>query len=196
MARRTVASIGHFGPVNWPWQGVEGQLESRDVARLDKAYSAEMSHICRISLSTKTRAEHRCCRLLRHMMLLALLAAAFCQTGCVYRRMTIRSNPPGALVKVDGDEIGYTPCAVEFTYYGTREITLTKPGYETLTTLQKVSAPWYQYPVIEFVADNLSPVKVTNRHEFSYTLQPQVIVPTDELLERAKSHRSESQMGR
>ena len=29
--------------------------------------------------------------------------------GCVERRMTIRSNPPGALVYVDDYEIGITP---------------------------------------------------------------------------------------
>ena len=98
--------------------------------------------------------------------------------------MTVRSDPPGALVMVDGQEMGYTPCSFDFLYYGTREITLMMPGYETLTTLQKVQAPWYQYPGIDFFADNFSPAKITNRHEFFYTMQPQAIVPTDELLDR------------
>lgn len=133
--------------------------------------------------------------LLRFIALTVCLVAVLSQTGCVFRRMTIRSDPPGALVMVDGKEIGHTPCAMDFTYYGTREITLMMPGYETLKTLQRVPAPWYQYPGIDFFADNLSPVKVTNRHEFAYTLQPQVIVPTDELLERAQSHRSDAQIG-
>jgi len=137
-------------------------------------------------------------------MLFRALALAACCVGCVilsgcntvHRRMTIRSDPPGALVMLDGDEVGYTPYTGDFTYYGTREITLMLPGYETLTTLQKVPAPWYQYPGIEFVADNLSPVKVTNRHEFYYQLRPQMVVPTDELLDRANAHRSEAQIGR
>ena len=30
---------------------------------------------------------------------------------------------------VDGGKLGYTPCSVPFVYYGTREITLVKPGY-------------------------------------------------------------------
>ncbi|MEX2287461.1 MAG: PEGA domain-containing protein [Planctomycetaceae bacterium] len=132
----------------------------------------------------------------RLFMLLVACVVCFSQTGCVFRRMTVRSDPPGALVTVDGEEKGYTPCTFDFLYYGTREITLMMPGYETLTTMQKVPAPWYQYPVVEFFADNLSPAKITNRHEFSYTMQPQVIVPTDELLDRANSHRSESQIGR
>lgn len=123
----------------------------------------------------------------------ALLAST--STGCVYRRMTVRSDPPGALVLVDGEEIGYTPCSLDFTYYGKREITLVKDGYETLTVLQKVPAPWYQYPVIEFVADNLWPHKITNRHDFTYRMQPQVIAPTQELLDRANSLRTETQVG-
>ena len=40
--------------------------------------------------------------------LIWLLALAICalQTGCVQRRLTIRSNPPGALVYVDDEPLG------------------------------------------------------------------------------------------
>lgn len=96
---------------------------------------------------------------------------------------------------LDGQEVGYTPASVDFTYYGTREIVLVKPGYETLTVQQKVRAPWYQVFPFEFFADNLLPFKVTNRHDFSYQMQPQVVVPTQELLDRANALRSESQVG-
>ena len=114
----------------------------------------------------------------------------------MHRRMTFRSNPPGALVLVDGQEIGFTPVSVDFTYYGTREITLIKDGYETLTVLQDVPAPWYQYVPLDFVSDNFLPYKVTNRHEFSYRLQRTTTVPTQELLDRANSLRSETRIGR
>lgn len=109
--------------------------------------------------------------------------------------MTIRSDPPGALVLVDGEERGYTPMQMDFTYYGTREITLIKDGYETLTVVQPVKTPWYQIVPIDFFADNLLPFKVTDRHEFRYPLKPQVIVPTQELLDRAGALRSETQIG-
>lgn len=108
--------------------------------------------------------------------------------------MTIRSDPPGALVIVDGEEIGYTPASIDFTYYGTREITLVKDAYETLTTLQTVPAPWYQIVPLDFVSDNLLPFKVTNRHEYTYTLQRQEIVSKRQLLDRANSLRSEAQI--
>jgi hypothetical protein len=163
---------------------------------MSPSFAATMAHIRPKSFRSGSRTGRLGGHWMRACLLAACVVVSLAQTGCVYRRMTVRSDPPGAQVLVDGEEKGYTPCTIDFTYYGTREITLMMPGYETLTTLQKVPAPWYQYPVIEFFADNFSPVKVTNRHEFSYTLQPQVIVPTDELLDRAQTHRSESQLGR
>lgn len=138
---------------------------------------------------------HRCRKLLR--VALAASALATIGTGCqsVQRRMTIRTNPPGALVIVDGREIGYTPASVDFTYYATREVTLVKDGYETLTTLQSFEKPWYQYPGIEFVSDNLLPVTVTNRHDLTYNMSPTVPQPTGDLRGRADSFRSRALIG-
>ena len=76
-------------------------------------------------------------------------------SGCVRRRMTIRSSPPGATVYVDNYELGPTPRSINFTHYGTRQIRLVKDGYETLTLLQPVPAPWYQLPVLDFFSENL-----------------------------------------
>ncbi|MAT13869.1 MAG: hypothetical protein CMJ46_01205 [Planctomyces sp.] len=118
-------------------------------------------------------------------------------SGCasVFRRITIESDPPGALVKVDGKEVGYTPASLSFTYYGTHEITLIKDGYQTLTVMQKVQAPWYQWPGIEFFADNFSPQKITDRHVFRYSMQRQQIPPSNELLQRGRSFRSQATFG-
>lgn len=110
----------------------------------------------------------------------------------VNRRMTIRTDPPGAMVRLDGKDIGFTPVAVDFTHYGTREITLIKDGYETLTTLQTVRPPWYQVFPLDFVSDNFLPFRVQNRHEFDYSLQPKLIAPAEEILNRANGLRSES----
>ena len=108
--------------------------------------------------------------------------------------MTVRSDPPGALVLLEGQEVGYTPVSLDFTYYGTREITLIKDGYETLTVMQKVPTPWYQRAGLDFVSENLSPFKIRNQHEFTYNLQQQMIVTNQELLERANGLRNESQV--
>ncbi|MBC7820626.1 MAG: PEGA domain-containing protein, partial [Planctomycetaceae bacterium] len=84
--------------------------------------------------------------------------------GCVHRRLTVNSNPPGARVLLDGEEVGETPTSVDFTHYGTHEVVLQKDGYDTLKTMQTVPAPWYQVPPIDFFSDNLLPFQLTNRH--------------------------------
>ena len=130
------------------------------------------------------------------LVLLFAIAVTSALPGCVHRRMTVTSNPPGARVLLDGDEVGETPTSVDFTHYGTREVVLQKDGYDTLKTMQTVSAPWYQILPFEFFADNLLPFQMTNRHEFTYQLQPSsTIVPTQELLGRANALRSEAHAG-
>jgi hypothetical protein len=119
----------------------------------------------------------------------AALALALAAGGCVERRMTIRSNPPGALVYVDNVEIGTTPVSHSFLYYGTREIRLVKAGYETLTLMQPIAAPWYQVPPLDFVSDNVTPWETRDEREFVYQLTPARQVPTDQLLSRAEQLR-------
>ncbi|MEX1223504.1 MAG: PEGA domain-containing protein [Pirellulales bacterium] len=117
-----------------------------------------------------------------------LLMVCLCQLGCnsVQRRMTIRSNPSGARVIVDGEyEIGTTPCSTSFLYYGTREIKLIKDGYETLVVKQPVSSPWYEIPPLDFFSENFYPGELRDNHVFTYNLQPTMQVPTDVLLDRA-----------
>ncbi|MEX2306946.1 MAG: PEGA domain-containing protein [Pirellulales bacterium] len=122
------------------------------------------------------------------LIMLMLLSA----TGCVRRRLNVRTNPPGALVYVDNQQIGTTPCSVDFTYYGTREIRLVKPGYETLTLNQPIPAPWYQVPPLDFVSENLVPTKIRDNRTVTYNLAPQLIVPTPQLLDRANQLRQET----
>ena len=110
-------------------------------------------------------------------------------SGCVYRRLTVRTNPPGAIVEVNGKRIGTSPASMDFTYYGTYEIKLSKPGFETLTIKQPVAPPWYQIPPLDAVSDNLIPVQVTNRHDFLWNLNP---LPAGTLHRRAFNPRQHS----
>lgn len=113
--------------------------------------------------------------------------------GCVRRRLNVRSNPPGALVYVDNQQIGTTPCSVDFTYYGTREIRLIQPGYETLTVNQPIPMPWYQVPPLDFFSENLTPQKIRDNRTVTYDLAPQIIVPTEHLIDRANQLRQQTQ---
>ncbi|HEX4144251.1 MAG TPA: PEGA domain-containing protein [Pirellulales bacterium] len=114
-----------------------------------------------------------------------VLAVACCAGGCVHRRFTVRSNPPGARVFVDEYEIGTTPVSHDFVYYGTRKIRLVKDGYETLTILQPIPTPWWDLPGIDFISENLVPNEIRDHRVLDFQMQPQVIVPTEQLMSRA-----------
>jgi hypothetical protein len=140
-------------------------------------------------ITASHRSEFGLRRAQRFMILVIVTAFLLPASGCVRRRLTVRSNPPGALVYVDNQQIGTTPCSVDFIYYGTREIRLVKPGYETLTVNQPIPTPWYQIPPLDFVSENLVPTRIRDNRTVSFNLSPQLVVPTTELLERANQLR-------
>jgi hypothetical protein len=131
----------------------------------------------------------------RCALIVLLVSATLLSSGCVRRRLNVRSNPPGAMVFVDNQQIGTTPCSVDFIYYGTREIRLVKPGFETLTVNQPIPMPWYQIPPIDFVSENLIPTNIQDHRTVAFDLQPQIIVPTEQLLDRANQLRQETMQG-
>lgn len=108
--------------------------------------------------------------------------------------MTIRTNPPGAQCYIDDYEIGVTPCATDFVYYGTRKIRLVKDGYETLTVEQRIRPPWFEWFPLDFVTENLYPGELRDEQAFSYQLVPQRIMPPVEILERAENLRRASHL--
>jgi hypothetical protein len=120
-------------------------------------------------------------------MLAAVIVAA--ATGCVQRRMTIRSNPPGALVYVDDYQLGTTPVSHDFVYYGTRKIRLVKDGYETLTVRQPFPVPWYEYFPLDFVTENLIPWEVRDERVVELAMQPASSTPPDLVVARAEQVR-------
>jgi hypothetical protein len=115
--------------------------------------------------------------------------------GCVHRRATIRTDPPGALISVGEREIGYSPASFDFTWYGTEEVTIRRDGYEMESHYIKLRRPWWQVPPLDFVTDNLLPGRVQDRQEFDFQLRPRVVVPGTELLERGNALRSEAEIG-
>jgi hypothetical protein len=122
-----------------------------------------------------------------------LAAAAFVAgllPGCIEQRYVIESDPPGALVFVNGQALGPTPVDGYFTYYGTYNFTLVKDGYQTKVVQQKISTPWFELPGVDFVTENLYPGKVEDVRRFRYALEPLVQTPTDQLLQQAEQLRN------
>jgi hypothetical protein len=117
--------------------------------------------------------------------LVLLLPAA----GCVQRRMTIRSNPPGALVYVDDYQLGTTPVSHDFVYYGTRKIRLVKDGYETLTIRQPFPLPWYQYFPLDFVTENVIPWEIRDERVVDLAMVPAAATPPESVVARAEQVR-------
>ena len=133
-------------------------------------------------------------------LLTGLLLSASLQTGCVERKMVVRSDPAGARLLLELDEIeGRTPVEVPFQYGGLREVTLHKPGYKVLETTARLEDRWFSYFPLDFFAEILWPGTIHDVQEFDFTLER--YAPYDEsqdagnrrrieeLRERADAHR-------
>ncbi len=131
------------------------------------------------------------------VLILLVALVLVCCGGCLRRRLTIRSDPPGAVVYIDRrpEPIGVTPVSTSFTYYGTRQIQLVKDGYETLTIRQNFAPPWYEIPPLDFIVENLWPKEVRDERVVSVHLEPQRRIPADEVLARAEQLRQNTYQG-
>jgi hypothetical protein len=120
---------------------------------------------------------------------LLAVAALVPSWGCVQRRMTIRSSPPGALVYVDDYQIGTTPVSTDFIYYGTRKIRLIKDGYETLTVRQPFPIPWYEIFPLDFVTENLWPWEIRDERVVDLAMSTTASMPPESVVARAEQAR-------
>jgi hypothetical protein len=91
--------------------------------------------------------------------------------GCVERTISITSDPPGALVTLNDVELGRTPVETAFTFFGTYDIRLRLEGYEPIATSREASAPIYEYPGPDLIAEAI-PVKIHSRIAWHFDLQP------------------------
>ena len=115
--------------------------------------------------------------------------------GCVRRQLTVRTDPPGALVHLNGQEFGRTPVTRDFTWYGTYDVALRMEGYQTRKTTGKVIAPWWQWVPFDLFAELLP---LTDRRQLHYTMKPttQETAEPQRMLDRAEALRRELQSTR
>ena len=107
--------------------------------------------------------------------------------------MTINSEPAGALVYLNDQEVGRTPVSVPFTWYGDYDVILRKEGYRTLKTHARVDAPWYELPPIDFISEVLVPWEIHDHHELPlYRLEPLKPPSPAELIQRAREFREQA----
>lgn len=121
----------------------------------------------------------------------ALLASC----GCVRRRLTVRTNPPGAVVAVDNQVIGTSPAASSFVHYGTREVRIEKDGYRTEVLRRRLNPPWYEIPPLDFFAETLWPWEIRDERIIDVELVPKQVAPMEEVVGRADALRSQARSG-
>ena len=114
------------------------------------------------------------------------LVATGLTTGCVERIAKVQTDPPGALVIVNDEEVGVSPVKFSFLWYGDYDIILRKPGFQTLKTHYRIDAPWYQWPPFDLVAETMIPVMIRDEHTLpTFVLEPASEPPASELVDRA-----------
>jgi PEGA domain len=129
----------------------------------------------------------------RLLVVVVALAGAFGLPGCVERRYTIRTDPPGAQVIVNGEVIGTTPVSRSFTFYGDRTVRLIKEGYATKDIVAPFPAPWFDNLLTEFFTENLVPYTFRDEIEFNYKLEPAVPAEINGVLGRGETVRADGQ---
>ena len=102
----------------------------------------------------------------------SLILLLSCTAGCgVYRTITVKSDPPGALIYMNGLEIGRTPVTRDFVWYGTIRREVRKDGYQTIKTASDVNPPWWQIIPFDFFAE-LVPGHPHDHRGLYYSLKP------------------------
>jgi hypothetical protein len=127
------------------------------------------------------------------MWWLGVTACAGLLAGCVERRFVIYTDPPGAVAYESGRPLGAAPADDHFVYYGTYHFTLVRDGYQTLQVDECLAPPWYEYPGLDFISENLIPWTIRDVRRFTYQMVPLQVPNTRELLEQGGALRGRGQ---
>jgi len=118
--------------------------------------------------------------------------------GCLERTVTITSEPPGALVVLNDEEIGRTPVTTGFRYFGVYDVRLQREGYEPIATEREAVAPIWEYPGIDLLAI-AAPWRVKTKLDWHFDMTElpmpgtaEAIEAESELFDRARSLRDAS----
>lgn len=129
---------------------------------------------------------------------LALLAITPVLGGCLERTVTITSEPAGALVILNDEEIGRTPVETGFRYFGVYDVRLQREGFEPIVTEKEAVAPIWEYPGLDLLAI-AAPWRVKTHLEWHFDLEavpepgtPEAEQSEQELFDRARSLRAAS----
>ncbi len=125
---------------------------------------------------------------------LVCIAAALLCVGCVERTLTINTEPQGALVILNDEEIGTSPVTVPFNWYGDYNVVIRKDGFETLKTHRELKAPWYDAFPFDFIAGVILPNRIADSYQWTFELAEKKQITRDELLQQAGRFRKQLEL--
>ena len=126
-------------------------------------------------------------------LLLVLLLTPPLLTACgggVQRTISVTSQPTGALVHLNDEEVGRTPVTIPFTWYGTYDVRVQKEGYLPLWTQARAKPPWWETPGLDLLAEAVPGAR--SEVEWHFDLEPRpepTDADADALLDRARAMR-------
>jgi hypothetical protein len=114
--------------------------------------------------------------------------------GCVERKITIASDPPGAMIYLNDVEVGRTPLTVPFLWYGKYDVrarfdmnmgTKDEPNVVQYSYhgMREAKAPVYQWLGIDLIAE-LSPFRFVDEKVWAVELKPAAQPSDQELIIR------------
>jgi len=129
---------------------------------------------------------------MRSVLLFVVAALAIVLSyGCVERKLTINTEPQGALITLNDEQIGVSPVTVSFNWYGDYGVRASKEGFETLDTHRELKAPLHDCFPFDFFAGVLYPGQITDDYEWTFELAPRQDLTRERLLEQAGALRTE-----
>jgi len=104
--------------------------------------------------------------------------------GCVERKLTINTEPQGALVVLNDEEIGESPVTVSFEWYG---------DYDVRISHRELKGPWYDMFPFDFFAQLIVPNRIVDSYEWTFELSPQKQPTREELIQDAEELKKQLQ---
>ena len=78
------------------------------------------------------------------------------------------------------------------TYSGTYKIRLAMEGKKTKTVMYAVKTPWYLWPGVDFISENLVPGELRDQQICEERMEPDLVAAPEELFENAAQMRQEA----
>jgi hypothetical protein len=101
--------------------------------------------------------------------------------GCVERRLFVKTEPPGAFVRINSRDVGPAPVEWSFDHYGTIQVEVELKGHDPQEVVHKLRKPWYQQPVLDFFTDVLWPGTIHDNHELKLKMESRRALSEEEV---------------